>query len=114
MAPSDRRVRAGVVGVEHMGQYHARVYAELWDVDLAGITDLNGDRAREAAAHYDTVVFADQRELIGRVDASSIAVPTEQHFHVARDLLAGGANVLIEEPITPTLEEALELFALSR
>src|SRR6059058_3600357 len=90
MAPSDRRVRAGVVGVGHMGQYHARVYAELWDVDLVGITDLNGDRAREAAAHYDTVAFADHRDLIGRVD------------------------VLIEKPITPTLEEARELFALAR
>ncbi|OLB14661.1 MAG: hypothetical protein AUG14_03795 [Candidatus Rokubacteria bacterium 13_1_20CM_2_68_19] len=114
MAPSDRRVRAGVVGVGHMGQYHARVYAELWDVDLVGITDINGDRAREAAAHYDTVAFADHRDLIGRVDVASIAVPTEQHFHVARDLLEGGVNVLIEKPITPTLEEARELFALAR
>src|SRR5881396_3157082 len=114
MAPSDRRVRAGVVGVGHMGQYHARVYAELWDVDLVGITDLNGDRAGEAAAHYDTVAFADHRDLIGRVDVASIAVPTEQHFHVARDLLEGGVNVLIEKPITPTLEEARELFALAR
>src|SRR5205809_2111227 len=114
MAPSDRRARAGVVGVGHMGQYHARVYAELWDVDLVGITDINGDRAREAAAHYDTVAFADHRDLIGRVDVASIAVPTEQHFHVARDLLEGGVNVLIEKPITPTLEEARELFALAR
>src|SRR5437667_377846 len=73
MAPSDRRVRAGVVGVGHMGQYHARVYAELWDVDLVGITDLNGDRAREAAAHYDTVAFADHRDLIGRVDVADVA-----------------------------------------
>src|SRR5439155_826519 len=72
MAPSDRRVRAGVVGVGHMGQYHARVYAELWDVDLVGITDLNGDRAREAAAHYDTVAFADHRDLIGRVDVAIV------------------------------------------
>src|SRR5438128_12563028 len=114
MAPSDRRVRAGVVGVGHMGQYHARVYAELWDVDLVGIADINGDRARAAAAHYDTVAFADHRDLIGRVDVASIAVPTEQHFPVARDLLEGGVNVLIEKPITPTLEEARELFALAR
>src|SRR5437899_893987 len=114
MAPSDRRVRAGVVGVGHMGQYHARVYAELWDVDLVGITDINGDRAREAAAHYDTVAFADHRDLIGRVDVASIAVPTEQHFHVARDLLEGGVNVLIEKPMTSTLEEAKELCRIAR
>src|SRR5437660_9889129 len=101
MAPSDRRVRAGVVGVGHMGQYHARVYAELWDVDLVGITDINGDRAREAAAHYDTVAFPDHRALIGRVAFASIAVPTEQHVHVARALLAAGVDVLVEQPSPP-------------
>jgi len=114
MPPSERRVRAGVVGVGHMGQYHARVYAELWDVDLAGVVDIDGDRAREVAAHYDTVAFGDHRDLIGHVDVVSVAVPTEQHFPVARDLLEGGVSVLIEKPMTPTVEEARELFAVAR
>ncbi|HEV8642519.1 MAG TPA: Gfo/Idh/MocA family oxidoreductase [Methylomirabilota bacterium] len=108
------RIRAGVVGVGHMGQYHARVYAELWDVDLVGVTDIDGDRAAEVARHYDTLAFTDHRDLIGRVDVVSVSVPTEQHFHVARDLLEAGVGVLVEKPMTPTLEEARELFAVAR
>ncbi len=108
------RIRAGVVGVGHMGQYHARVYAELWDIDLVGVTDIDGDRAATVARHYDTRAFADHRDLIGKVDVISVAVPTEQHFHVARDLLEAGIGVLVEKPMTSTVEEARELFAVAR
>ena len=108
------RVRAGVVGAGHMGQYHVLVYAELWDVDLVGIVDIDRDRAAAIARHYDTVAFGDHRDLIGRVDIASVAVPTEAHFHVARDLLEAGVSVLVEKPITPTLEEGRELYAIAR
>jgi predicted dehydrogenase len=111
---AEPRIRAGVVGVGHMGQYHARVYAELWDVDLVGVADIDHDRAAAVARHYDTRAFGDHRDLIGRVDVVSVAVPTEQHFHVARDLLEAGVGVLVEKPMTPTLEEAQELFAVAR
>ncbi len=111
---AEPRIRAGVVGVGHMGQYHARVYAELWDVDLVGVADIDRDRAAAVAAHYDTRAFGDHRDLIGRVDVASVAVPTEQHYHVARDLLEAGIGVLVEKPVAPTLEEARELFAVAR
>jgi predicted dehydrogenase len=108
------RIRAGVVGVGHMGQYHARVYAELWDVDLVGVVDIDADRAADVARHYDTRAFADHRDLIGRVDVVSVAVPTEQHLHVTRDLLEAGIGVLVEKPVTTTIEEARDLFAVAR
>jgi len=114
MVSSDRRIRAGVVGAGHMGQYHVLVYAELWDVDLVGVVDIDAERAAKVADHYDTAPFADHRDLIGRVDVASVAVPTEQHFHVARDLLDAGISVLVEKPMAPTLEEARELFAVAR
>lgn len=114
MAEARRRIRAGVVGAGHMGQYHARVYAELWDVDLVGVADVDKDRAVAVAHHYDTLAFTDHRELIGHVDVASVAVPTERHFAVARDLLEAGIGVLVEKPMTPTLEEARELFAIAR
>jgi len=113
MRQSDR-VRAGVVGAGHMGQYHILVFAELWDVDLVGVVDIDRDRAVAVARRYDTAAFDDHRDLIGRVDVASVAVPTEQHFHVARDLLEAGISVLVEKPIAPTLEEARELFAIAR
>jgi predicted dehydrogenase len=111
---AEPRIRAGVVGVGHMGQYHARVYAELWDVDLVGVADIDRDRAAAVARHYDTLAFDDHRDLIGKVDVASVAVPTEQHFPVARDLLEAGIGVLVEKPMAPTLEEARELFAIAR
>jgi predicted dehydrogenase len=113
MADGERRMRAGVVGVGHMGQYHARVYAELWDVDLVGVADIDSERAGAAARHYDTLAYGDHRDLIGRVDVVSVAVPTDQHFAVACDLLEAGIGVLLEKPMATTLEEARELFALA-
>jgi len=113
MAKSER-VRAAVVGAGHMGQYHTLVYAELWDVDLVGVVDTDFERARRVAAQYDTLAFSDHRELIGRVDVASVSVPTEAHFAVAKDLLQAGVSVLVEKPMTPTLEEARELFRIAR
>lgn len=110
----ERRIRGAVVGVGHMGQYHARVYAELWDVDFTAVVDVDPARAQAVARHYDTRALTDHRRLIGAVDVASVAVPTEQHFAVARDLLEAGVAVLVEKPITPTLEEARELFAVAR
>lgn len=108
------RVRAGVVGAGHMGRYHALVYAELWDVDLVGVADLDAGRARDVAAQYDTRAVGHHRDLIGRIDVASVAVPTDQHVEVTRDLLEAGVSVLVEKPIAPTLEEARGLFALAR
>ena len=106
-------VRAGVVGTGHMGQYHVLVYAELPGVELVGVADIDADRARAIASQYGTQSFGDHRDLIGKVDVASVAVPTEQHFHVARDLLEAGISVLVEKPMTPTLEEARELFKVA-
>jgi predicted dehydrogenase len=107
-------MRAGVVGAGHMGQYHILVYAELWDVELVGLVDTDASTASRLAAQYDTQAFTDYRELFGKVDVVSIAVPTPQHFAVARDFMDAGISVLVEKPLTPTLAEARELFRLAR
>ena len=114
MARAEHRLRAGVVGAGHMGQYHLLVFAELWDIELAGVVDVDRERAAAAAAHYGTRAFTDHRDLLGQVDLVSVAVPTEQHGAVAADFLESGVGVLVEKPIAPSLEEARELFALAR
>jgi predicted dehydrogenase len=114
MNRGERRIQAGVVGAGHMGQYHILVYAELWNVDLVGIVDVDADKAGRLAGQYATRAFTDHRQLIGKVDVASVAVPTDQHFIVTRDLLEAGIHVLVEKPMTPTLEEAKELFRLAR
>ncbi|MBI4012684.1 MAG: Gfo/Idh/MocA family oxidoreductase [Candidatus Rokubacteria bacterium] len=107
-------MRAGVVGTGHMGQYHILVYAELWDVDLVGLVDMDASTVARLSAQYDTQGFADYRDLFGKVDVVSIAVPTPLHFEIARDFMEAGIHVLVEKPLTPTLEEARELFRIAR
>lgn len=115
MSPlAEPRIRAGVVGAGHMGQYHIIALMELWDVDLIGIVDQDFARAEALAATYGTRAFRDHHELAGLVDVATVAVPTEQHFDVSRDLLEAGVHVLVEKPMTPTLEEAKELFRVAR
>jgi len=108
-----KRMRAGVVGTGHMGQYHILVYAELWDVDLVGVVDVDASTVARLAAQYDTQGFTDYRDLFGKVDVVSIAVPTPLHCQIARDFMEAGIHVLIEKPLTPTLEEARELFRIA-
>jgi predicted dehydrogenase len=103
-----------VVGTGHMGQYHVLVYAELWDVDLVGLADVESALVSRLAAQYDTQAFTDYRQLFGQVDVVSIAVPTPLHFQVARDFIEAGVHVLIEKPLTPSLEEARDLFRIAR
>ena len=110
----DQKIRAGVVGAGHMGQYHILAFMELWDVELVGIADTDEAKAREVAATYGISAFSDHRRLAELVDVVTVAVPTEHHFDVTRDLLEAGVHVLVEKPMTPTLEEAKELFRLAR
>ena len=110
----ETRVRGAVVGTGHMGQYHILALAEIWGVDLVGVVDTDLAKARAVAAPYGVPAFGSHRELAGRIDFATVAVPTERHFEVARDLLEAGAHVLVEKPMTPTLEEAKELFRIAR
>ena len=89
-------ISVGVVGVGHLGRHHARLYATLPGARLIGVVDLDRERARAIASEYDCAVFDDADELIGKVQAASIAVPTESHCEVAQRLMRGGVDVLID------------------
>lgn len=106
-------LRTAVIGVGYLGNFHAQKYAAIPDVELVGVVDHDPQRAAEIAAALGTRAFSDHRELIGLVDAVSVVVPTQFHHTVARDFLAAGVHVLIEKPITVTIEEADELIALA-
>jgi predicted dehydrogenase len=97
-----------------MGQYHILALAELWGVDLVGVVDADLEKARRVAAPYGVPAFAKHQDLAGRIDFATVAVPTARHFEIARDLLEAGAHVLVEKPMTATLEEAKELFRVAR
>lgn len=106
-------LRTAVIGVGYLGNFHAQKYAAIEDVELVGVVDNDLKRAEEIATKLGTRAYSDHRELIGKVDAVSVVVPTQYHHSVARDFLAAGVHVLIEKPITVTIEEADELIALA-
>jgi len=107
------RLRAAVVGVGYLGRFHALKYAAHPDVDLVAVADVDADRCRAVATEVGAAVLADHRALRGRVDCVSVAVNTPQHFAVARDLLEAGIDVLVEKPVTTTLEEGKGLLELA-
>lgn len=104
-------VRIGVIGIGHLGTYHLQKYARLEGNRIVAVADIDTERARRAAAIYGCDVADDYRDLLGKVDAVSIAVPTEAHFEVARAFLEAGCDVLLEKPMTVTLAEADALLA---
>ncbi len=103
-----------VIGTGYLGRFHAEKYAALEDCDLVAVVDSNPEAAEAVAGKNKTRALTDYRELLGQVDAVSIVVPTSLHFAVARDFLVAGAHVLVEKPITVTIEEADELITLAK
>lgn len=108
-----KKVRVAVVGVGRMGQYHVGVYSEIPDVRLIGIADINEMRGEEIAEKYNTKSYSDYKKLLGKVDVASIAVPTSLHYKIAKDFLQAGTNILIEKPMTRSIDEARELFNIA-
>jgi predicted dehydrogenase len=109
-----RAVRVGVVGVGALGQHHARIYAALAGATLVGVHDADPERAAEVAGRYGTTAFSEVQALVDATDALSVAVPTVDHHRVGRLALEAGRDVLLEKPMTVTLDEAADLIAVAR
>ena len=106
-------VRVGVIGIGYLGRFHAEKYANIPEVDLVGLVDADPTCASQLAGKLNTQAFPDPAHLIGKVDAVSIVVPTVLHHHIARQFLEQGVHVLLEKPMTVTLEQADELIDLA-
>lgn len=110
-----KRVRAGVVGVGHLGYHHARLYAALDGADLAGVVDIDPARRDKASADFGAPAFSRVDELLHEgVEAVSVAVPTSVHLEIAQQLLRAGVDVLVEKPIAATVAEAEALVDTAR
>jgi len=102
----NERLRVAVIGVGHLGQHHARLFASMNDVDLVGVVDSKPGRAEDVAAKHGTQACATSRALLGRVDAVTVAVPTVSHLEVALPFLERGVAVLVEKPLAATVADA--------
>lgn len=107
------KLKCGVIGVGHLGQHHVRIYAELPGADLAGIFDTDTERMNEIARKYNTTAYESLDSLLEDVDAVSLAVPTSKHHEIGKEILSRGRHVLIEKPITETVEQGRELVEIA-
>lgn len=109
-----KKIKSAVIGAGYLGKFHAEKYAGLADCELVAVVDVNQQAAEEIAQKYQTQALTDYRQLLGKVDAVSIVVPTTLHHQVALDFINHGTHVLVEKPITVTIEEADELIAAAK
>ncbi|MEE9354343.1 MAG: Gfo/Idh/MocA family oxidoreductase [Methylococcaceae bacterium] len=106
-------LRCAVVGAGYLGKFHAEKYAELEGCDLIAVVDINQEAAEEVAKKNNTTASTSYQEILDQVDAVSVVVPTTLHHQVTKDFLKAGSHVLVEKPITETVEQADELIDLA-
>jgi len=107
-------LRTAVIGVDHLGRQHARIHSDLAAeglTEFVSVCDLDEKIAHEISLERKVECTVDWRTLVGRVDAVSLAVPTETHCEIAVELLEAGIHVLVEKPIARTLREADRIIA---
>jgi predicted dehydrogenase len=113
LSNSTNKLRAAVIGVGYLGRFHAQKYQNHPAVDLVAVVDTDLVRAQEVASEVKAQALTDYHDLLAEVDLVSIAVPTQYHFNVAQDCLLAGCHILLEKPITNTVEEADRLIKIA-
>lgn len=109
-----QKLRAAVVGVGYLGRFHAQKYKAIDNATLIGVCDASPERAKLVADELGVKMFSDYRELIGQVDAVTVASTTRTHYEIAKFFLENGVHVNVEKPMTVTIQEAQDLVATSR
>ncbi len=107
------KLRVGVVGVGYLGRFHALIYSRMDNVELVGVSDSDKRQAEQVAAEAGTRVLSIE-DMPGQVDAVSIVVPTTLHLEIARPFLQKGVHMLMEKPISSTVEEGREIVDLAK
>jgi predicted dehydrogenase len=107
-------IEAAVIGVGYLGRFHAQKYAQCEQARLIAVADPNAAALAALANELGVTGVADYRQLLGRVQAVSIVTPTPSHYGIAKDFLEAGADVLLEKPMTVTVEEGAALVALAK
>jgi predicted dehydrogenase len=107
-------MRTAVIGAGYLGRFHAQKYAALNNSEFVGIADPSAAAREALSAELGVKAYADHRELLGLVDAVSVVTPTPSHFAIAREFLEAGAHVLVEKPMTATVDEGVALIEAAR
>lgn len=108
------KVKVAVIGVGHLGQYHAGWYKKIDGAELIGVYDTNQEKCRDIAGKFEVTAFKELNDIFEKVDAVSIATPTISHHEVAGKSLNNRVNCLVEKPITSTVAQAEDLIKLAK
>ncbi len=106
-----KKINVAVIGLGVMGKNHARIYSEIDNIKLVAVCDINEDTAKEIAGKYNTKYYNNHKKLLEKekIDAVSVCVPTKLHKRVAIDFIKNRIHILVEKPISATVEEAKEI-----
>ena len=110
----NKKIRVGVIGVGHLGKFHAEKYHKNKDCFLYCVSDTSPEKGNDIAVKYNCIYHADYKAMLGMVDAVSVAVPTTLHFEITDFFLSHGVHVLVEKPITDDVKTAQKLFGKAK
>ena len=105
------QLKVGVIGVGHLGKHHARIYSDLPEATLVAVSDIDESRGTSIADQYQIKFCSQLTDLLSLVDAVSVAVPTSDHYPVVQACLEAGVHVLVEKPITSTVQDGQKLIS---
>jgi predicted dehydrogenase len=108
------KLKVGVIGVGHLSSIHTKIYKHIPGCTLVGVCDSDPNRLKEVSGSLRVPGYTDIAELLGKIEAASVAVPTRLHYKVAEELLKHNVHLLVEKPFTVNLEEADQLIELAK
>jgi predicted dehydrogenase len=108
------KVKVGIIGVGYLGMQHARIISYLEEAELQAVADVDFKKALEIGNRHGVTYYQNYEDMLDEIDAGIVATPTSEHFHVSMNLLQHGKHVLVEKPITETVEQAEQLVEASR
>ena len=108
------KVKVGIIGVGYLGMQHARIASYLEDAELKAVADIDFKKALEIGNRHGVSYYQNYEEMMDEIDAGIVSTPTSEHFHISMNLLKRGKHVLVEKPITETIEQAEQLVDLAR
>ena len=108
------KVRIGIIGVGYLGTQHARILSYLEEAELKGVADIDFKKAVEIGNRHGVEYFENFEDMLDEIDAAIVSTPTSEHFSISMRLLNEGKSVLVEKPITETIEQAEQLVAKAK
>jgi len=108
------KVKVGIIGVGYLGVQHARILSYLEKAELVAVVDLDFKKALEIGNRHGVKYYQNYEDMLDEIDAAIVATPTSEHFAISMNLLRHSKSVLVEKPITETIEQAEQLVEMAK